>query len=457
MADSALDQFDLRKLCQADGRAQQDAFRAGRVTRAELSRSQGELARTIGLDMRAFSSVVATEQVVARAASLDDRFGTTLDSPVDGLTFSVKGNIPVAGFHWTEGSPMFSGRQADQSAEVVQRVERAGAIFVGTTTLTALALYSPDNAFEPVALNPRSPLRTPGGSSAGAGVAAALGAAVINLGTDSGGSIRNPACHCGVIGFKPSQNRWPLHGVPSYAPSVDTLGVIVRSVADVIGVDHVVSGTDAQPAVADPLLVVPRSLIARWADRDTQRLFQAVVDALKARQFRIEESDEPLWEAAERAAGVISLTESAAATRDFDPSKMAPALFERLQRGRAVELDHVAAARECTAAFRADLVQRFRPGIVALTPTWPFRAPRIYQQTTIVQGKRVPVDPHRNVFVRAANAAAAPALTMPAGFYPGGLPFGIQLMGAPGCDSELLSIALMMERAIAEDATIVPK
>jgi aspartyl-tRNA(Asn)/glutamyl-tRNA(Gln) amidotransferase subunit A len=230
----------------------------------------------------------------------------------------------------------------------------------------------------------------------------------------------------------------------------------VRSVDDLIAVDHVVTGTQTGPLSANPLLVIPRNLVSRWADRDTQRLFWTVVDILKTRQFRIEEFDAPLWEAAERAAGVISLAESAEMTQDFDPSKMAPPLVQRLQRGRAVGADQIAAARDCMAAFQASLTGHLRPEMAVLTPTWPFRAPRIYQQMTVVQGKRVPVDPHRNVFVRAANAAAAPALTMPAGFYPGGLPFGIQLMGAPECDSELLSVSSMVERAIKDEPRIAP-
>ena len=431
-------------ICLADGRAHQAAIRDGHLTRAELTAAQVQRAQAINPEFRAFSSLVQRDEALQAASAFDVRHGRKLASALDGLTLSVKGNIPVAGRLWTEGSRQFGGRTAAQNARAVEKLERAGAIFVGTTTLSELAFYSPDNAFEPLALNPWAPARTPGGSTAGGGVAAALGAAVLNLGTDSGGSIRNPACHCGAVGFKPTLARWSLDGIANYTPTVGALGMITRSVADVIAADAILSEAEDAPAAASLSFVVPERLIAQKADEPTQRLFAATVDRLRSQGFRIGAFDAPYWKAAESAAGIVSMAEGAAATRDFDETRLAPALAERLRRGLTIPAEQVAAARQAMAAFQSSL-RGIPAGAIILTPTWPFRAPKIYQTMAVVQGRRVPMDPHRNIFVRAANAADAPALTMPAGLYPGRIPFGLHLMGAPGRDTELLSAATAIE------------
>ncbi|MBM3561114.1 MAG: hypothetical protein FJX53_14825, partial [Alphaproteobacteria bacterium] len=203
-----------------DGRAQQSAIANGETTRAALAREQALRAHAENPRWRAFSALVATEQAVACAERLDRQRGPALGSPLDGLTLSVKGCIPVAGQPWTEGSRVFANRLAERDATAVRMLNDAGSVFLGNTTLSELAMYSPDNPFEPLGLNPLSPGRTSGGSTAGGGVAAAIGMAVINLGTDSGGSIRNPAAHCGAVGFKPTMGRWPAEGLPNYTPSL---------------------------------------------------------------------------------------------------------------------------------------------------------------------------------------------------------------------------------------------
>jgi aspartyl-tRNA(Asn)/glutamyl-tRNA(Gln) amidotransferase subunit A len=171
---------------------------------------------------------------------------------------------------------------------------------------------------------------------------------------------------------------------------------------------------------------------------------------LRRHGFRIEKIDEPLWEAGERAAGIVSISEAAAHLQDADKSLMAPALAQRLRLGTTI--DQVAMAHAAMAALRSSLLRQVAPGSVILTPTWPFRAPRIHQTSVVVRGKRLSMDPHRNIFVRAANAADAPALTLPAGFYPGHVPFGLQLMAPQGRDRELLATAASVAHAIAGDA-----
>src|SRR5262249_52382155 len=145
-------------------------------------------------------------------------------------------------------------------------------------------------------------------------------------------------------------------------------------------------------------LLVPERLIAKYADEPTQTLFAAAVERLRSAEFLVHEFDEPLWESAERAAGTVSMAEAADHLRDADLTLLAPALPERWRRGRAVSDEQVAIARETMSRFQLALGQNVLPGGIIVTPTWPFRAPHIHQTATVVQGQRVRIDPHRNIF-----------------------------------------------------------
>jgi Asp-tRNA(Asn)/Glu-tRNA(Gln) amidotransferase A subunit family amidase len=419
----------------ADGRAIQAAIAAGEATRAQ--RLDIPRIRAVGARHRVFSAL-RLDEAQRELVAADHRFGSALRSPVDGLFVTIKGNIPRRGMPWTEGSRAYRDRIAEGTAAAVLRLEDAGAVTIGCTTLTELAMYAPDNPFEPVALNPYAPHRTPGGSSAGAGVAAALGLAEINLGTDAGGSIRNPAIHCGVVGFKPSLDRWSLDGVTRYAPDLDTLGVACRSVEDVVAVDAVLSQPGASAPPTHPLrLRVPERLLAS-CDAATRRLFDVALRSLEESGLPVDTITIESWAAGEAAAGIVSRFQGA---RRVDPAlrgRLSSGLADRLALADAIGEGEAEAARAACAALADELATRLAPGDVVVTPGWPFRAPRIRQTHVVVAGRRLPMDPARNVFVRAANAARAPALVLPAGFYPGCVPFGLQLMAEEGADARVL-------------------
>lgn len=429
-----------------DGQALQAAIGSGRTTRADSLKVLRTAILRQGPHFRVFSDL-RLDAARRDAARADADRGTRLSSGVDGLALTIKGNIPYFGLLWTEGSGLFAERRAEAGAAAVERLEAAGAVTIGSTTMTELAMYAPDNPFEPVAVNPWAPRRTPGGSSSGAGVAAALGLGHIHLGTDSGGSIRNPALHCGVVGFKPSMDRWPLEGVPCYAPSLDTLGLAARSVADAIAVDTVLHPDENEVEASNTRWLVPLRLVEAACDRATLKLFERAVAAV-ATAIPVEAIDLDGWTAAERAAGIVSQAETAYATRMLDRNRLNPRLAERLERGDGISETELDAARATCTAFAAYLSERLGADGILLTPTWPFRAPLIHQKSTVVQGRRVPVDPSRNVFVRAANAAGAPAVTLPAGWYPGMVPFGIQAMAIAGADAALLNACRRIEKLV---------
>lgn len=439
--DTVEDHPQLRMV--GDGRARQAAIAAGHISR--VVSLQAATVADCGLRYRVFSHT-RLGHAWAEFAVADNKHGPRLISAVDGLRITIKGNIPHHDLPWTEGVGAFATRQATVRAAAVVRLETAGAVTIGATTLTELAMFAHDNPDEPVALNPWSTGRTPGGSSAGAGVAAILGIAEINLGTDTGGSIRNPALHCGVYGFKPSLGRWDMTGVTSYAPSLDTLGVICRSVADITATDEILAGHDcALGAVRAPRLHIPEHLIARHCDRATRDLFDRVVDLLVASGIDVATIDPDGWEEAEKAAGIISRYEAASSVGSALRARLSRRLAARLAGDDKLTEREALRAAEVSQGFARELGYLLPPSDVILTPCWPFRAPHIHQTHVMVQGLRTAMDPARNIFVRAANAARAPALSLPVGFYPGRVPFGLQIMGAEGCDRSVLAIGEILQ------------
>jgi Asp-tRNA(Asn)/Glu-tRNA(Gln) amidotransferase A subunit family amidase len=371
--------------------------------------------------------------------------------PLSGIAASVKGNIPVKGMPWTEGSALFAGRRAEQDAAVVTRLREAGAILLGTTTLSELAMYGTTNPFEPMGLNPWDIARTAGGSSTGAEVAAALGLAAINIGTDSGGSIRNPACHCGVVGFMPRRGALPLDGVPDHAPSLSTLGLIGPSVGDVTRAFEVLAAAIPNAAPPSSRLLLPRNLVQAMCDVETLALFAAACVRLATSGLVFIERDVAGWREGEAAAGVVSLYESGQALSRKDLGCASAGIRHRAETAARISAAQIAAARRDMAAFRVsfDAALLETGTAAAVTPTWPFAAPPINADIIMIQGHAVPIDPHRNCFVRAANACGGAAITVPMGFYSEArVPAGLHLIARNGDEASLLTLAARIEATL---------
>jgi Asp-tRNA(Asn)/Glu-tRNA(Gln) amidotransferase A subunit family amidase len=431
---------------------QAEAIRSGRVRIPDLLGLQRRQVATLNPRYRAFSYVdepgagTAARELQAALDAGQDR------GALHGVSVSVKGNLPVAGLPWTEGSALYRGRVATHDAALVARVRRAGGIVLGTTTLSELAMYAPDNPAEPLALNPWDEARTSGGSSAGAAVAAVLGMAVVNVGTDAGGSVRNPACHCGAVGFMATLGALSLAGTPNYAPSLGTAGLIARTVGDIAAAFQVLRDTPGVPVRLRHRLLVPRRLVDDRCDEASLTLFATAVDRLRA-AFAIEDVDLDGWLEAERGAGVVSLTEAGAGLAGLDVSRLGPALRRRVDAAARLAAREVRDARAACAAFESRLAKQLRAADAdaVLTPTWPFPAPPIHAESVAVRGHAVPVDPHRNSFVRVANAARGCAITLPSGVYPAErVPAGVQLLAPGGADDALLAAAALAEGALPD-------
>jgi Asp-tRNA(Asn)/Glu-tRNA(Gln) amidotransferase A subunit family amidase len=206
---------------------------------------------------------------------------------------------------------------------------------------------------------------------------------------------------------------------------------------------------DAPPApVPQRRLLVLRALIERMCDDETQELFFA---AIEKSGFAILDADIPGWLDGERAAGVVSLFESGQALARMDLSRASEGIRVRAANAGKLTAKDIEEARSACAALRGEVAAALQAaGADAIaTPTWPFAAPPIDAESVLVQGKSVPIDPHRNCFVRAANAIDACAITLPMGLYPSaGVPAGLHLTASGGSEARLLAIARLLEPAL---------
>jgi Asp-tRNA(Asn)/Glu-tRNA(Gln) amidotransferase A subunit family amidase len=234
-------------------------------------------------------------------------------------------------------------------------------------------------------------------------------------------------------------------GAPNYAPSLGSIGLIGGSVADVAEAYRVLSEPGPE-IVAPPTfrLLVPRRLVETMCDDETRALFAAALVRLEQAGCTILERDLGGWMAGEAAAGTISFDECGRALSGMDLSAASDGMRRRAEAALGLSPDQVAAARTDAARLRdeVDAALAETGADAFVSPTWPFAAPAIDADRLLVNGRSISIDPHRNCFVRAANAIDACAMTLPMGLYPSAaVPAGLHLMAPGGWENRLLGVA----------------
>ena len=368
------------------------------------------------------------ERALAAARAVDAR---GRPPPLHGLPVGVKDIIDTADAPTECGTPLYRGRRPTRDAACVTALRSAGGVVLGKTVTTELAFFAPGPT-----CNPRNPAHTPGGSSSGSAAAVAGWQVPAALGTQTAGSIIRPAAYCGVVGFKPSHGLLSLEGIHPFAPSLDTLGVLVREVADVAPMLAALGA----PVQVHPLAQPPR--LGLWRSAQWPR-------ATPAMQDRLEEAAGRLARAGASIREVASLPDEAQLVEDQALIMAAEAVhsFGALRPGAGLSLqltgllDRGAAARPeavQAARARAGQARTAMAGVLAgldalLTPSAPGEAP---------EGLASTGDP---IFNRVVTLLGFPAVSLPAGTGPAGLPLGMQLVGAPGGEAALLAVAAWAE------------
>jgi aspartyl-tRNA(Asn)/glutamyl-tRNA(Gln) amidotransferase subunit A len=422
------------------------------------------LARIRRLDSR-FNAFVALDEAGALAAAEESdqrlRRGEAR-SPLEGVPLSIKDNLHAAGLPSTWGSRALAGFVPERDELPVARLRAAGAVILGKTNVPEFTLEGyTNNLLFGVTRNPWNAELTPGGSSGGAAASVAAGLVPAALGTDGGGSIRRPASHTGLVGYKPSSGRWPrLDGFPAILTDFETAGTLTRTVADTKLLDDLLKGPDARdrrsvmseaPRWRAPRVLYIASFGAAPVDPEVAEAIAALAArlersglALEQRKvfFDLDEAAE-IWRVVSRAGLAWLLRENPDYERQAGPA--ARAMFED---GRTISGADYLGALEKVAALRRLAAEIFAEFDLVLTPTaaalpWPAATP--YPDR--IAGR--PAGPRDHaIFTGWINAAGLPALSLPIAVSRSGLPIGAQLAAGFGADASLIDFALALSREL---------
>lgn len=369
--------------------------------------------------------------------------------PLAGVPFVVKDNIDVAGEVTACGSRAHDGRPATRDAPVVARLRTAGAVLLGRATMDELAMgaATTTSATGP-AFNPWQPAHSPGGSSGGCAVAVAAGLAALAVGTDTGGSIREPASQCGVTGIAPTPDLVPMEGIVPFATGFDRAGPLARDPADAALALAVMAGRstpDRHPERRDGLRIGVVAELASLPNRPgVLAVHERVVEQCRAAGAELVEVTLPDARIALR---VYSSLTAVAAIEHVGRFVATGRAGEEVQRrhhlGRTLSADRelLVEAEVVRGRLRARVEEALGTCDLLLSPTMPTTAPRLDQVAGRILADPLSA-PYTDCWTVIANLVGAPAVSFPAGTAPDDqMPVGAMLTGPPGSDQRMLDVA----------------
>ena len=422
------------------------------------------LARIAALDgkVNSFTDVLA-ERALAAADKVDARVQAGEALPLAGSPFAVKNLFDVAGIATRAGSKINRERApAKEDSILIRRLEQAGAVLVGALNMGEYAYdFTGENVHDGAARNPHDLAHMTGGSSSGSAAAVAAGFVPLSLGSDTNGSIRVPASFCGLFGLKPTYGRLSRAGTFPFVASLDHLGPLARSVADLAAAYDAMQGPDPEdPACAGRLpepvtkeigkgiaelrIATLGGHFARMGEPDAFAAVARVAAALGAR----ETVELPQATRARAAAYVITAAEGAALHRerlrtraaDFDPD-----VRDRLIAGALIPAAWVIAAQKLRRWYRTRVLEVFERFDVLLAPAAPVRAPKIGQKTFVLDGNTLAVRPNIGIYTQPISFIGLPVAAVPV-WLDKGLPMGVQVIAPPWREDVALRVAYALER-----------
>ncbi len=400
-----------------------------------------------------------------RADAIDSAVAAGSDpGPLAGVPIALKDIIDHAGRTTTAGSSFYRN-EAQRSAPVVSRLEAAGAVIVGRTGLHEFAYgFSSENDWFGPVRNPWDPTTSPGGSSGGSAVAVASGIVPVAIGTDTGGSVRVPAALCGCMGLKVTHGRVPLTGVFPLAASLDTVGPMATTVADLAAVYAVIAGDDPEDPWSSPRPVTvptgPQSLSGLrigvphpWVDRPlTNRIaagFSGFTAALAKAGAIVVPVSAPTLDPTGLARA--SYAEIATVHRTWitdDPTRYGVAIRDRM----LADLVHTTEAYTSALAWRSKLRMAFERVFadvdVLVTPTTATLRKVIGEELVEAGAEPEPYRPALSWFTTLVNQSGIPAIALPLiGTAEAGPPVSVQVIGPWFAEDRLLGIGMALEAA----------
>ncbi len=438
--------------------------------------------RAFGLEVPSFSAVKNVEQGLAQSqlhaelnafqyladqaaqekARLVDAFRLRSQQAgvLAGVTLAVKSCFEVQGMPMTSGTRAIAAVTPEISAPCVARLESAGAIVMGMTTMHELAYgATTDNPHEGRVGHPSAPDRVPGGSSGGSAVAVATGMANAALGTDTAGSVRLPAALCGIVGFKPSYGLIPCDGMLPLGWSLDHVGVFSKTVAQAAVLTDIMAGTACTtPRLTQPLalssvqVVIPENFFFDILDPGVAEAFNKAVAKLTDAGVSVVRASVPELDFASTLQFMTLCAEAGQLHLDralLHPEGLGEEVRTRLEAGQFIRAVDYIKAQRLRSQLRQSLTSLLDGPRVLLTPTVPTGAPKLAPFID-VGGTSLPIHPALTRLTMPFNLTGMPAISIPCGTDAEGFPVGLQIAAPCGDDAFLLQVALQCETVLGE-------
>jgi aspartyl-tRNA(Asn)/glutamyl-tRNA(Gln) amidotransferase subunit A len=457
-----------------------DLLAAKTISSTELT--QAVIARTKAVDfqVKAFNSFDETDALSQAAASDTRRAAGQARGPLDGIPIGFKDVIAVAGQPLTASSKMLANFISPYDATVTQKLKQAGAVCWGRLNLDEFAMgSSTENSAFHTTRNPYDLERVPGGSSGGSAAALAAGEAIATLGSDTGGSIRQPAALCNVVGLKPTYGLVSRFGLIAFASSLDQIGPFTRTVEDSALLLRAIAGHDERDSTSFKTEIpdyraalqekpgpwrigIPKEYFGEGLDPEVAAAVQTAVEYYKSIGCEIKDVSLPHTEYGVGVYYIIATAECSSNLARYDGvryghrSKEAKDILDVYFKSRAEGFGpevkrriilgtyvlssgyydaYYLRAQKVRTLIRNDFLEAYKSVDVILTPTSPTPA--------FKRGAKA--DPLAmylcDVYTIGVNLAGLPGISVPCGFSRGGLPIGMQLIGQPFREADLLAVA----------------
>ncbi len=465
-----------------------DEIAAGRVTSVGVTEAIFHEVEQRDGELNAYISLMA-ESALEKAREVDERAkrGDAL-GPLAGIPVAVKDIICTKGTRTTCGSRMLESFVPPYDATVIGKLRAADAVLIGKTNMDEFGMgSSTETSYFGPTRNPHDPSRVPGGSSGGSAAALASDEAILALGSDTGGSIRQPASFCGVVGLKPTYGRVSRFGLVAYASSLDQIGPMARNVRDCALLMGVLAGYDPKDSTAVDAEVpdlltgldkgiagirigLPKECYSEGLDEAVKSAVLGMVERLKASGAKVSEVSLPHTEVAIATYYILAMAEASANLARYDGVKYGfraegtKNLFDMYCRTRSEGFGdevkrrimlgtytlsagyydaYYRKAQKVRTLIARDFEQALERCDVLITPTSPTVAFKLGEKLD---------DPLQmylsDIYTISANLAGLPALSVPCGVASEGLPIGLQIFGRPFEEGTVLRAAYSVERVL---------
>lgn len=465
-------------------------IRSGEISVAEAVRAQLDVIAEKEKDYHCYITILE-EEALERAGEVQEGIRTgRYTSPLAGVPVAVKDNICMKGIKTTCGSKILENFRPPYDATVMEKLYEAGMVVVGKTNMDEFAMGSTtETSYFGATRNPRDISRVPGGSSGGSAAAVAAGEALLALGSDTGGSIRQPSAFCGVVGIKPTYGTVSRYGLIAYASSLDQIGVIGKNVADSAALLSVISGSDARDStsvgqkeyhymealgkdISGMRIGIPRGYFGGGLSEEVKSEVLSAAQMFREKGAVVEEFDLEAVDYAVPAYYVIACAEASSNLSRYDGVKYGfrakdyEGLEEMYRLSRGEGFGQEAKRRMMIGAFvlssgfydayynkalkvktviKREFDRAFLKYDLILGPTTP--------TTALKLGESLP-DPLKmylgDIYTVSVNLAGLPAISLPCGQAKNGLPIALQLIGKPFGEKQIIRAAYSFERGWAD-------